>query len=163
MIPLHTTVSAGQAKTPDIRATLAQEPPIESPAITAGFNAQRPKCNENCAIARGSRAEGGSRKAVFPKKWTELSSFRLSDGSLAFCDPEDLDRIRKHHWRVRRIQGKYAVRATFFGRTVTLHRFVLPVDGHIRFRDGNSLNVSKANLVVVPIRNPQSAIHNLQP
>ena len=67
--------------------------------------------------------------------------------AVAICDPEDYHRVSQYRWQLRTIKGRSYVYARFCGRKIYLHRFILPVDGNIRFADGNPLNVTKKNLV----------------
>ena len=77
--------------------------------------------------------------------------FLLADRkTVAICDPEDFYRVSHYHWRLQKNNGRpVAAFKLDCGRRITLHRFILPVEGNIRFRDGNPLNCSKQNLVTV--------------
>lgn len=67
--------------------------------------------------------------------------------TVAVCDPEDLHRVTQHRWQLEMRKGHPYIYARFCGRKISLHRFILPVEGNISFADGNPLNVSKRNLI----------------
>jgi len=64
------------------------------------------------------------------------------------CDAEDCARVLLHRWHLRLQKGKPVVYARFCGQIIHLHRFILPVDGRISFKDGDRLNATKRNLLV---------------
>lgn len=59
----------------------------------------------------------------------------------------DKKTFTQHRWFRPRAGRIFAV-TRIIGKEIELHRFVLPVEGSIQFRDGNPLNVTKANLIV---------------
>ena len=78
---------------------------------------------------------------------TPIPFLLVGGKAVASCDPEDYPRVSQHRWHLSNGKGRSDAYARICGRPVKLHRFVLPVEGNIRFADGNPLNVSKRNLI----------------
>ena len=76
--------------------------------------------------------------------------FLLADRqTVAVCDPDDFHRVSQFHWRLQPRKGRTGMAYRLdCGKRIFLHRFILPVEGNINFKDGNSLNVTKRNLIV---------------
>ena len=67
---------------------------------------------------------------------------------VARVDASDFPRVSQHRWKLVKSGNYFYVQANSCGQKFYLHRFILPVEGNIRFLDGNPLNCTKANLVV---------------
>jgi hypothetical protein len=68
--------------------------------------------------------------------------------AVAWVDAEDFPRVCNYRWKLVKSSRYFYAQADSCGQTFFLHRLVLPVEGKIHFRDGNSLNCKKTNLAV---------------
>jgi len=95
-----------------------------------------------------SRAEAVNAPLNFALKLPDAVPLRLFGGAgFVYCDREDFARLSQHRWQLGFFHGQPRVFARIFCEKVMMHRFILPVEGRIRFKDGNHLNLTKANFV----------------
>lgn len=72
----------------------------------------------------------------------------LTQGYVTLIDPEDLDLVSRHRWKILRTARKaYAARnAGKLKGTIYLHRLIVPDAPVVDHRDGDGLNNRRANL-----------------